>query len=46
VPTFNRKVRVLVDWTLALFLPREIAALGALANPRGEFEHAARGRSS
>jgi NADH:ubiquinone reductase (H+-translocating) len=45
VPTVNRKVRVLVDWTLAMFFPREIAALGALSNPRGEFEYAARGRS-
>jgi len=43
VPTFNRKVRVLIDWTLALFFPREIAALGALSDPRREFEYAARG---
>ncbi|MDA0636380.1 NAD(P)/FAD-dependent oxidoreductase [Nonomuraea sp. MCN248] len=46
IPTFNRKVRVLVDWTLALFFPRETAALGALSDPRREFEYAARGRSS
>ncbi|GAA3139307.1 NAD(P)/FAD-dependent oxidoreductase [Planomonospora alba] len=42
VPTLNRKVRVLVDWTLSLFFPREITSLGALANPREEFEFAAR----
>ncbi|MFC4060080.1 NAD(P)/FAD-dependent oxidoreductase [Planomonospora corallina] len=42
VPTLNRKVRVLVDWTLALFFPREITSLGALAHPREEFEFAAR----
>ncbi len=42
VPTFNRKVRVLADWTLALFFHREIVSLGALQNPREEFEMAAR----
>ncbi len=38
VPTFNRKVRVAADWTLALFFQREIVSLGALQNPRQEFE--------
>jgi NADH dehydrogenase len=38
VPTFNRKVRVVLDWTLALFFPREIVSLGALQRPREEFE--------
>jgi NADH dehydrogenase len=42
VPTFNRKVRVLADWTLALFFKREIVSLGAIQNPREEFEMAAR----
>ncbi|GII96465.1 NAD(P)/FAD-dependent oxidoreductase [Sinosporangium siamense] len=42
VPTFNRKVRILVDWTLALFFRRDIVSLGALANPRQEFEFATR----
>ncbi|MEV0585022.1 NAD(P)/FAD-dependent oxidoreductase [Nonomuraea sp. NPDC050310] len=42
VPTFNRKVRVLIDWTLALFFRRDIVALGALTHPRQEFEFAAR----
>ncbi|HEY3925629.1 MAG TPA: NAD(P)/FAD-dependent oxidoreductase [Acidothermaceae bacterium] len=37
VPTFNRKVRVAADWTLALFFKREIVSLGALQNPRQEF---------
>ena len=41
VPTFNRKVRVLADWTLAIFLKREVVALAALENPRGEFYEAA-----
>jgi NADH:quinone reductase (non-electrogenic) len=42
VPTFNRKVRVIADWTLALFFPREIVSLGALQNPREEFELASK----
>ena len=42
VPTFNRKVRVIADWTLALFFRREIVSLGALQNPREEFEFASR----
>lgn len=42
VPTVNRKVRVVADWTLALFFRREIVSLGALQHPREEFEFAAR----
>ena len=42
MPTFNRKVRVVADWTLALFFRREIVSLGAFANPRADFEEAAR----
>ncbi len=42
VPTFNRKVRVAADWTLALFFHREIVSLGALQNPREEFELASK----
>jgi NADH dehydrogenase len=41
VPTFNRKFRVLADWTLAMFLKRDVVALGALENPREEFYGAA-----
>jgi NADH dehydrogenase len=41
MPTFNRKVRVIADWTLALFFRREIVSLGAFASPRAEFEQAA-----
>lgn len=40
VPTFNRKARVVADWTLALFFRREIVSLGALQHPREEFEFA------
>ncbi|HEY3687260.1 MAG TPA: NAD(P)/FAD-dependent oxidoreductase [Streptosporangiaceae bacterium] len=42
VPTFNRKVRVVADWTLALFFKREIVSLGTLERPRAEFELATR----
>ncbi len=37
VPSLNRKVRVLVDWTLALFLRREVVSLGGLHKPKAEF---------
>lgn len=37
VPTFNRKVRVLVDWTLALFFPREVLSLGQVQDPTSEW---------
>ncbi|MFI2075398.1 MULTISPECIES: NAD(P)/FAD-dependent oxidoreductase [Streptomyces] len=41
VPTFNRKMRVLAEWTLAGLFKREIVSLGSLENPRAEFELAA-----
>jgi NADH dehydrogenase len=41
VPTFNRKIRVLADWTAALFFSREVVSLGQLQAPREEFEQAA-----
>jgi NADH dehydrogenase len=41
VPTFNRKVRVLADWTLALIFKREVISLGGMEQPRAEFELAA-----
>ncbi|HEY0167117.1 MAG TPA: NAD(P)/FAD-dependent oxidoreductase [Jatrophihabitans sp.] len=40
VPTFNRKVRVLADWTAALFFRREVVSLGQLQSPRHDFERA------
>lgn len=43
MPTFNRKMRVLADWTLALFFRREIVSLGTFADPRKDFEQAANG---
>jgi NADH dehydrogenase len=41
VPTLNRKIRVVADWTAALFFRREVSSLGALAAPRREFEQVA-----
>ncbi|MGC4864971.1 NAD(P)/FAD-dependent oxidoreductase [Micromonospora sp. DT53] len=40
IPSFNRKVRVVVDWSLAFFLKREVVALGQLHDPREEFAEA------
>jgi NADH dehydrogenase len=39
IPSFNRKVRVLADWTLAFVLRREVISLGQLHTPREEFTH-------
>jgi NADH dehydrogenase len=41
VPTLNRKVRVVTDWTIALFFRREIVSLGSLQRPREEWERIA-----
>ena len=41
VPTLNRKVRVIADWTLALFFRREAVGMGAMERPRDEFAEAA-----
>lgn len=37
IPTVNRKVRVVADWTLALFLRREVISMGQLHRPRHPF---------
>ena len=42
VPTFNRKVRVLVDWTLALAFRREVVSLGQVQDPTSEWRVATR----
>jgi NADH dehydrogenase len=41
VPTFNRKARVVADWTMAALFRREIISLGQLQDPRREFVQAA-----
>ena len=43
LPTLNRKVRVVLDWTLSLFFPRDVAALGSLHDPTQAFERASKG---
>ncbi|MEU6410211.1 NAD(P)/FAD-dependent oxidoreductase [Microbispora sp. NPDC046933] len=42
VPTVNRKVRVVMDWTLSLFFKRETISLGEIEHPRDEFKAAAK----
>jgi NADH dehydrogenase len=44
MPASNRRVRLLVDWSLGLVFRREIVALGEIHEPRAEF--AARARAS
>ncbi len=40
IPSFNRKLRVVADWSLGLFLRREAVSLGQLHQPRESFvEH-------
>lgn len=41
MPTTNRKIRIMLDWTLALFFRREIVSLGDLHHPREEFTRVA-----
>ena len=40
IPSFNRKVRVVLDWTQALFLKREVVPLGGLHDPFDAFHEA------
>jgi NADH:ubiquinone reductase (H+-translocating) len=40
VPTVNRKIRIALDWTVALFFRRDIAQLGSLSHPRDAFAEA------
>jgi NADH dehydrogenase len=41
MPTWNRRIRILVDWTGALFLGREVVALGQIMDPKAEFTRVA-----
>ncbi|MFV0254255.1 MAG: NAD(P)/FAD-dependent oxidoreductase [Beutenbergiaceae bacterium] len=41
MPTLNRKVRIVLDWTTALLFRREMVALGSFSSPRAEFQAAA-----
>lgn len=40
MPTFNKKVRVVLDWTLALFFRRDVVSLGTLQDPHADFTRA------
>jgi NADH dehydrogenase len=42
LPTMNRRLRVVSDWTLALLFPREVVSLDVLEHPRQDFEAALR----
>jgi NADH dehydrogenase len=42
MPTFNRKVRILLDWLVAALFPREVVSLGQINDPKAEFERASR----
>jgi NADH dehydrogenase len=43
MPTLGRKVRIALDWTVALLFPRDIAQLGSLEHPRAAFQRSAEG---
>jgi NADH:ubiquinone reductase (H+-translocating) len=43
MPTLNRKVRIALDWSVALLFPRDVVALGSLERPHDAFLHAAGG---
>ncbi|MGH3770538.1 MAG: NAD(P)/FAD-dependent oxidoreductase [Pseudonocardiaceae bacterium] len=40
MPTFNRKVRIVADWTTALLFRREVVALGQINDPKADFARA------
>lgn len=44
LPSFNRRLRVVAGWTLALMFPREIVSLEALEHAREDFTAASEGR--
>jgi NADH dehydrogenase, FAD-containing subunit len=41
MPTLGRKVRIALDWTVALLFPRDLAQLGSLEHPRDAFRRSA-----
>ncbi|MEJ7628570.1 MAG: NAD(P)/FAD-dependent oxidoreductase [Nocardioidaceae bacterium] len=40
MPTFDKKVRVVLDWTLALLFRRDVVSLGTLHDPHADFDRA------
>jgi NADH dehydrogenase len=45
MPTWNRRIRILFDWTGALFLGREVVALGEIHDPKADFTRVAGNRA-
>jgi NADH dehydrogenase len=43
MPTIGRRVRIALDWTIALLFPRDITQFGSFEDPRGPFRRAAGG---
>jgi len=43
MPTLNRKVRIVTDWTVGLLFPRDVTQLGSIHHPRDAFHRAAQG---
>jgi hypothetical protein len=42
MPTIGRRVRIAIDWAIALLFPRDITQFGSLfEDPRGPFRRAA-----
>ena len=44
MPTANRKIRIIADWTASLVFRREVVSLGQLQDPRADFERASAAR--
>ena len=40
MPTFNRKIRIVADWTSALLFSREVVSLGQINDPKADFVRA------
>jgi NADH:ubiquinone reductase (H+-translocating) len=42
MPTFNRKVRIQLDWLVSGLFKREVVSLGQINDPKAEFDRASR----
>jgi NADH dehydrogenase len=43
MPTWNRRIRIVIDWSTALLFGREVVALGQINDPKAEFSRVAGG---
>ena len=43
MPTLGRRIRIALDWTIALLFPRDISQMGSFQDPREPFRRAAQG---